>query len=293
MNYHKILVPFTGSDRHVGVLPSALSVADKFNAYCEILFIRPEPYQALPYLGDAAPDVVEKEIVESANQAADAAVTHLQTALALAAKNAGAKLIDDKIPEGKFCTRLVERSGETIEVAARRSRLSDLVIFVGGEGHSEVAVSSALSAVLMKTGRPILIIPGTDYQKQIGRNVMIAWDGSTEAANAVRGALPFLEKASSIKILNAQQNIAEEGVKTGFAEALGEYLDLFGLEHTEMVIDPETKGVAQALLEQASQDDCDLLVMGGYGHSRIRELILGGVTQHILEHTTIPVVIAH
>ncbi|TDI65303.1 MAG: universal stress protein [Alphaproteobacteria bacterium] len=293
MGYHKILVPFTGSDRYAGMLPTAMSIGDQFNAYCEILFIRPEPYQALPYLGDAAPGVVVKEIVERANEAADSSVKKLQSALEKAAKDAGAQLVDQTVPAGKFCTRLVERSGETIEVATRRSRLCDLVLFVGGEGHGEVAVSLALTAVLMKTGRPVLILPGTNYKGSIGNNIVIAWDGSIEAANAVKGAIPFLKRASSIKIFNVQRNIEEAGVDTGFAEAVGEYLDLLGLKHTEAIIDAEAKGVAQTLLEKASEHEADLLVMGGYGHSRVRELILGGVTQHILNHTTIPVLLAH
>ena len=94
MGYRKILVPFTGSDRHAGILPTAMSLGNQFNAYCEILFIRPEPYQALPYLGDAAPGVVVKEIIERANQAADSAIAQLQTALEKAAKDAGAQLVD-------------------------------------------------------------------------------------------------------------------------------------------------------------------------------------------------------
>ncbi len=293
MGYRKILVPFTGSDRYAGILPSAMSLGNQFNAYCEILFIRPEPYQALPYLGDAAPGVVVKEIIERANEAADSAIAQLQTALEKAAKDAGAQLVDQTVPAGKFCTRLVKRSGETIDVATRRSRLCDLVLFVGGEGHGEVAVSSALTAVLMKVGRPVLILPGTDYKGSVGNNIVIAWDGSIEAANAVKGAMPFLKQASSIKILNAQHNVEQMGVDTGFAEAVGEYLDLFGLKHTEGIINAEAKGVAESLLEKAGEYEADLLVMGGYGHSRVRELILGGVTQHVLKHTTIPVFLAH
>jgi len=293
MDYKRILLPFTGSDRHVGILPAAFKVGKTFNACCEVLFIRPELYQALPYLGDAAPGVVVKEIVESVNQAADASMAHLRTAVAEASKAAGARLVEDKVPSGKFVVRVVEQSGDSISVAAERSRLVDLGIFVGGEGHSEIVTSGALTGLLMKTGRPALVIPGTSYAGNVGQNVIIAWDGGTESANAVRGALPFLKRAMSVRVLKARRFDEESALPISDVESLGIYLDVHDIERTEATIDAGSRGVAKALLEEAVGSKADLLVMGAYGHSRVREFIVGGVTQHILEHTTIPVLIAH
>ncbi len=293
MTYRKILVPFAGSDRSAGVLSSVLALARKFDCYCEVLFIRPEPAQALPYLGDASPGIVMREIVDSVNQAADAASATIRGALDQAAKDSNVALIDGKPLPKAFCTKYVETEGDTTEIAARRSRLADLVIFVGGEAQAQMGIPAALSAVLMNSARPVLIIPRTEYVGDIGHKVSIAWDGSSESANAVIAALPFLHAASTVKILNVQPSIEEEGVRTDVTHALGEYLGLRSIAYQETIVDPRGKSIGSTILEQATQDGTDLLVMGAYGHSRVRELILGGVTQHLLEHTTIPLLMAH
>ena len=293
MGYRKILVPFTGSDRHSGVLPLAMSVAKEFGAYCEILFIRPEPYQALPYLGDAAPGVVVKEIVESANQAADASMKHLKAAASKAAEGVGAKLTEGAVPAGTFSVKLVERTGDSITVGAEQSRLCDLAIMLGGAAHPEIVTAGALSGILLRTGRPVLVLPGTNYRGMIGRTAIIAWDGSTEAANAIRGALPFLRKAGTVRVLTAKQVPEDTAHVEPSMETLGTYLDVCDVKYVHATVDPGAKGVARTLLDEAASAKADLLVMGAYSHSRVREFLLGGVTQHILEHTSIPVLIAH
>jgi nucleotide-binding universal stress UspA family protein len=293
MAYRKILIPFAGSDRNAGVPSSALALARKFDCYCEVLFIRPEPAQALPYLEDASPGIVMREIVDSANQAVDAASTTLMAAFDQAAMDANVEIVDGKPTAEQVCTKFIEIEGDTIEVAVRRSRLADLVIFVVGEAQAQVGISAVLMAVLMRSARPVLIIPRTEYVGDVGHKISIAWDGSSESANAVRSALPFLHAAASVKILNVQESIEEQGVRTDITHALGDYLGLHSITSAETIIDPRGKSIGSTILEQATQDGTDLLIMGAYGHSRVRELILGGVTQYLLEHTTIPTLMAH
>ena len=291
MTYHRILLPFSGSDRLIGVLPTALAVCKRFDAHCEVLFVRPEPYQALPYLGDAAPGVVVKEIVESANKAADASGSHLAESLAKAIKEAGGELIEGDVATASFSAKLVQLAGDSLEITAERSRLSDLAILVGGEGHPEIVTSAGLSGVMLKTGRPVLIVPESSYGKTIGDRAVIAWDGSTEASNAVIGALPFLQAASSVLILNARQLDEDSPRRT--TASLSEYLNLCGITHTDKTVEAGKDGIAHTLLNEVKAANADLLVMGGYGHSRVREFIVGGVTQHFLEHTTVPLLMAH
>lgn len=125
--------------------------------------------------------------------------------------------------------------------------------------------------------------------KTVGTNVVIGWDGSVEAAHAITAARPFLTQAEKVEILNVEKGDLDPAV----ADMLSDYLELHGIESSEHLIDAGSRPVGEVMLEQASNAGCDLLVMGGYGHSRIRELLLGGVTRFIISHATVPVLLAH
>lgn len=292
MAYRKILVPFSGSDRNAGMLSTSFSVAKKFNAFCQVLFIRPEPYQALPYLGDGSPGLVMPEVIESMNRAAENACATIRKAMAQAARDNDVEIVENIPPAGRATARFDSQDGDAGDIAARASWLSDLAVFVTGSDTS-LGLSRALIEVLLSAGRPVLILPRAEYSGSVGRNVTMAWDGSVEASNAVKGALPFLKQAESVKTLSAQTHISEKGIKSDVAHVLGEYLALHSIAHAESIVDSEGKPIGEAILKQATVEGSDLLVMGAYGHSRVREMILGGVSQYILDHTTIPVLMAH
>ncbi|MBE9552893.1 MAG: universal stress protein, partial [Proteobacteria bacterium] len=131
--------------------------------------------------------------------------------------------------------------------------------------------------------------PYIGAQAEIGRNVLVAWNGSREAARAVSDAMPILEAADSIEVFAVEprgigdipgadiaQHLARHGLKTDAAKTAG--LDI---------------EVGDVLLNQVADGGADLIVMGAYGHSRMRELVLGGATRHILGHMTVPVLLSH
>ena len=122
----------------------------------------------------------------------------------------------------------------------------------------------------------------------IGERVAIAWNDSAEAARALAFALPFVEAASVVHVLTA------ETWRTQFeaTEDLADYLEWRGIMCERRAIEAEDD-VGAALLQAASAAGADLLVMGGYGRSRLRELVLGGVTRHVLTHAQLPVLLAH
>ena len=116
----------------------------------------------------------------------------------------------------------------------------------------------------------------------------VAWNGSAQASRVVSAAVAYFEKAESVSVLTAPGFD-----KRAPAEALVAYLAKHKVKATIQNVDPHGKHVGQALLEQAQQLNCDLLVMGAYGHSRLREMILGGATREVLASSTIPVLMAH
>jgi nucleotide-binding universal stress UspA family protein len=165
-------------------------------------------------------------------------------------------------------------------------RVSDLLVVARPQGQLAAPQRLTLEAALMDTGRPLLIVPPKAPAK-IGSNVAIAWNGSTQASRAVAMAMDFLVTAQSVTILTAKENGADAR-----PDELRDYLAAHGIK--AKIVSVAAKGDAgKALLAAADKAGADLLVMGAYGHSRVRELVLGGVTKHVLQSTTIPALLAH
>lgn len=177
---------------------------------------------------------------------------------------------------------------------ALQSRYADLVIVsqtdpdeVGDGGPSDLP-----EYVLLNTARPLLIVPHSGYFEKPGQNVLIAWDGSIEATRAVSNALPILRHAKQVTLVlfNVPRYGVVHGQEPGADIAL--YLVRHGVKvHVNNVF--TEIDIGNALLSLAADNSADLLVMGGYGHSRFREVLLGGVTQTILKTMTLPVMLSH
>jgi nucleotide-binding universal stress UspA family protein len=168
-------------------------------------------------------------------------------------------------------------------VVAHQARLADLIVVPHPAGDKEVSSSDALHAVLFDSAKPVLIAPRT-APSTIGHHVCIGWNGTAESASAVMTALPWLQRAQSIRIL-----WSEDYQRRGpLAPDLEQYLAAHRLTADREAFQSINNVVGAGLLAAANEFACDLLVMGAYSHSRLRQLILGGVTRHVLEHATVP-----
>jgi nucleotide-binding universal stress UspA family protein len=174
--------------------------------------------------------------------------------------------------------------GREEEVVAAEARLSDLVVIPHPEAGEDVSSSDALHAVLFDSGRPILIAPIRPLPA-IGTRIAIGWNGTAESAAAVMAALPWLKRAQAVRVLSAEE-YQRRGPQ---APALADYLGLHGVPVELATFRPIDREVGAGLLGAAKEFGADLLVMGAYSHSRLRQLILGGVTRHVLEKADIPV----
>ena len=168
-------------------------------------------------------------------------------------------------------------------IVAHQARLADLIVVPHPAGDKEVSSSDALHAVLFDSAKPVLIAPRT-APSTIGHHICIGWNGTAESASAVMTALPWLQRAQSIRIL-----WSEDYQRRGpLAPDLQQYLAAHHLTADRAAFQAINKVVGAGLLAAANEFACDLLVMGAYSHSRLRQLILGGVTRHVLEHATVP-----
>ena len=152
---------------------------------------------------------------------------------------------------------------------------------------------SLLETVVLASGRPALIVPFIGTGKTLGETVMIAWDAGREAARAVADALPLLEAAHSVTVMvaNGKSSTSNHGEEPGadIATHLARHKVKVEVHHSAA----SNISVGDLLLSRMADEGTDLLVMGAYGHSRFRELVLGGVTRTILQHMTAPVLMSH
>lgn len=188
--------------------------------------------------------------------------------------------------------RLVD--GATIDAVVQHGRASDLVV-LGQDDASRAAdvwVHGLAGHVLMEVGRPVLIVPSAGQFEGFARNAVVAWNGSRESAVALHAALPALRCASRVTLVSFRHpNEEDDDRKPSVADML-QFLSRHGI-HATFERNITDIDVAAALLSRVSDLGADLLVMGGYGHSRLRELVLGGVTRQILAKMTVPVLMAH
>jgi nucleotide-binding universal stress UspA family protein len=284
----KILVPVTGRDSDRAVLAMGFTVARIFDAHVEALHVSIDARDAIPMLGDGMSAALIEELMKAAEKdaAADAetARQHFEAARAAAQAATTQSAPGPGMASGWFRTV----TGRIDDIIPAEARLSDLVVFSQGAGRGDNRMAVTLEATLLDSSKPLLLTPERPPAK-VGGTVAIAWNGSAECTRAVAAAMPFLLRAATVHILTAQTSVttAEEGV------GLAGYLAWHGIQASIHVVKPADEPVGSALVTRASELGADFMVMGGYGHSRVREMILGGVTRYIFDHPSLPVLIAH
>lgn len=185
--------------------------------------------------------------------------------------------------------RLVE--GNPAAILEQHARYSDLAIFARPDddnGESDIA-----EAVLFGSGRPVLVVPPVLPRAFAFKRVTVGWNGAREAARAVSDALPLLRRADKVQVLSVASHPGETKSREIEAEDLCRHLARHGVPVSAMTETGRGMAPEDVLLNAASDAGSDLLVIGGYGHGRFREFVLGGVTRKLMRHATLPVLLAH
>lgn len=175
-----------------------------------------------------------------------------------------------------------------------RARYSDLVII--GQTNNDEPSPSVLSDfpeyMVMHAGKPVLVIPYSGDFSGSFEHPIIAWDSSRESSRAVSDALPFLINATSVRlvIFNPKENLEQHGDEPG--ADIAQFLSRHGVK-VDVFIRHTTDNIGDALIHTAEELKCDLIVMGAYGHSRLREMLMGGVSKTIFAKMKLPVLMSH
>ncbi len=184
--------------------------------------------------------------------------------------------------------------GDPTIAAAVRGRYADLIIVGQPDPDRDRDTPVAQPAdLLFEAGRPLLVVPYAGRFTSIGERVLVGWNGSREAARAIGDALPVLSRAKRVVVMAANPKAGPHGLGDEPCADIARHLSRHGckVEATHVVTDVVEPG--DTLLNTAADEGCDLLVMGAYGRSRLRELVLGGMTRFILQRMTVPVLMSH
>src|SRR5262245_8799880 len=255
----------------------ALSLCAAFEAHATGLAFAYEPVVPGTVFGSLPYELIEGSRSEG-RKAADAAVARFDKA----ARNAGVA------SEARVVQAPVVGATELFGRIARRH---DLAVVPQGEPDKDGAEDLVIQAALFQSGRPVIVVPYIQKGGLATDRVLLAWDGSQTAARAIADALPILARAKAVEIVIVATDRAQRDEITG--AGMARHLARRDLKvEIKCIVAPDTD-VANTILSHAADWSADFLVMGGYGHSRMREFILGGATRGILQSMTVPVLMSH
>ena len=178
-------------------------------------------------------------------------------------------------------------------LAARFARYADLTLIAPQLEGYELMQTWVMNGALFESGRPILLLPPGPARFPEARRVMIAWDASVEASKAVRDAIGPMKAAEAVHAVLVDPVPSFEGHCSEPGHDLAAYLARHGIATTVHRLPREGKDTDEVLRRTATELEIDLIVMGGFGHSRLRERIFGGTTTGMMQKTTVPVLMAH
>ena len=283
MAVRTILVPVNGSASGRVVLKTALQVAREHDAHVDALHVRPDPRVGVPLVGEGMSAGMVEELIDLAEKETTARAREARALFDEVQADARLPLAAD--PAGPAPSiAYAEVDGREEEEIARRGRVHDLIVLCRPSQRPDTDATVIFNAALFETGRPVLVAPLREGA--VGRRVAIAWNGSAEAARAVASAMDFFRLADSVEAVAADPDRASDVS----LQELVTFLAWHGIDvHRHSLGEAGHSGEAVC----KAVEGADLVVMGAYSHSRLRQLILGGVTRYMLEHASSALLMAH
>ena len=285
--YKSIMVPCYDETMVENALAAARSVGARFDALTVAYHVTPPPTVAAPAIYPPDSGAYAQNVIDAVKSANDAKCVALESAVVGACQKAGVPCESDvsAISSGVMWKTV---AGLVPKNYVEEARVSDLVVGVRRSGEPSQEGLDIFSEVITGSGQPVLIFPdGESLPDEF--QIVVAWDGGQGAARAVNGALPLLKSAKSVHIAT----VSNDTVRQPDAERLSERLKRHGIAATTNVLEGGTKAPEDVLQEFATRQGASLMVMGAYSHSRLRDLVLGGVTRSVIRNVTLPVLLAH
>lgn len=286
MGMRALLMPVTGHHADDVALHIALEIGRTFKSHLSALCLRPDPVDIARYVADWTAPAITGELVAAVENEADAAAQ--DAGKSFEAWRAHHGLPAGSSPAGAHGVSVswTERTGAPGTILRDAARFADLVVMRGLGPSGPVDGDAMLEAVLFDAGRPVLLAPQT-APASLFDGALVAWAGGREEVRAVAAALPLLGRMKRVEVRTIG---ADDDAKV---EELVAYLAWHDIAANAARMQLGDRPVAETLLAETRAMGAGLLVMGGYHHSRTREVVFGGTTRQIISHVEVPVLLAH
>ena len=283
MAFHNSLVLVT--DGHeASAIEASFILAKQSRGHVTGLHVTGDVTQQFPSIVDGMSERQIAKEFQVMRERLARAETSAHAAFTAACDRHGATLVDEAVPTDGVTASWRVMPGRPEQVMAEKARVFDVLV-------GNTAGSKALNAVehaLFDAGRPVLVVP-REVPKSLGKNILIGWNRTANAARAVMAAMPLIENAETVTICHVNT-----GAKPGPSpEDLADGLAWHGVTAKVRHIPGGGAAVSDLLMTEAANIGGDLVVMGAYSHSRMREFVLGGVTRHALRHVVTPLLMMH
>ncbi len=284
-----ILVPLDGSNGGAQVLETALIVANRFRAHIDALHISPIASDTLPYMPYRLPAKLEKTVLAQAEDEAKHRASGVRAQFEEFCRTNGVTLSERPIEGVDVSAALRHMTGHVAELLVRHGRFADLITIARPQLKPSTLrrspVGENLEAIMLRTGRPILIVPPNWNARRV-QSAVIGWNGSLEATRSLAMAMPWLPQMRAVTVLVSKK-------KADSAEVLVDYLAWHGVCADILILSKNGHTLGEAILSHCAEVGAEFLVVGGFTHSRARELLFGGVTKFLIAHSDIPTVMVH
>jgi len=279
MDFKNILIHLDHSSGCRNRLEAAFDLARNFDAQITGLFVVPDyvvpSYVEAQISVDVITDVTEKALARAREQLVD---------YQKLAEGAGVSM------EGHVL------EGQLIPILREHSKYSDLLVLGQDQPEDLDNASYGLADSLLFEGAcACMVVPHSGKLSPIGKNVLLTWNASRESARALREAMPLLSHAETVVMLSSEPDDGDSSMARGHphAQELTRFLESHGIQAISSGISDPDMSTTDAIIGQAAEMNADLIVMGAYGHARLREIILGGVTRDLLKQAPVPLLLAH
>lgn len=286
----RILVLLGGTPCDEKSAAAGVALGKRLGAHVEGLCIKVDPSEIMFRLGEGVAASAVDSIIETAQTASDESAKRGRATLEAAGRAAGMTIYDtvsDSVEPGVAFRHI---QGPTIDVLNTYTSLADLVVFGEPGETAPVDLITKIEHTLISLRRPIIIARG-DISPNLGDKILLPFNATSEACNALIHAAPLIAKSSETEILHLKED-GEEALVAPVTRAL-RYIKQHGGQATAEERAPSGKSIGLEIADRAQEIGADIVVMGGYGRSRWRELVLGGATRHMLHKSKIPVFLTH
>ena len=287
MAFKTILLPIRESSTAASLMETGIRMAIRNDGHLDLLYVQNDPEHLIPFSTLGLTPSMRQTITESATASAASQVEELKQKFLELCERHQISVQPRGSEIGKPSADFLVETGRRDELIGKHGRLADLIIVP--QPTRTTPPPSSFEAALRESGRPVLMVQRDMVLEAPGKRLAIGWNSSKEAAQAIAAMLNNLKRADQVYVLCSETRMNQPFN----ADDACVYLKCQGVIAETAIFNTKGQSPGEALLAKSRELECDRLIVGGYSRSKIRDIIMGGVTGHLLKHADLPVIFVH